>query len=159
MPPLLFAIVFASDCIAKPLTALLAFILSLLDLYGDSSFDWSRGYPYLAFITNMSQIWVSAAGGNWRPSLGAPRARLLSCSLAHPLLGLRLFVAAQAMYNLVLFYMVTKEELRGLKPIPKFLCVKAVVFFTFWSGRGTRTRTRTIPPCIVAQPINDESES
>ena len=48
-----------SDCIAKPLTALLAFILSLLDLYGDSSFDWSRGYPYLAFITNMSQIWVS----------------------------------------------------------------------------------------------------
>ena len=45
-------------CIVKPLTALLAFVLSQLDLYGDSSFDWSRGYPYLAFLTNMSQIWA-----------------------------------------------------------------------------------------------------
>lgn len=83
-------------CIAKPVTALLAFILSLLDLYGDSNFDWSKGYPYLAFITNMSQIW--------------------------------------AMYTLVLFYMVCKDDLKGLRPIPKFLCVKAVVFFTFWQS-------------------------
>lgn len=44
--------------VCKPLTALLAFILSMLDLYGDSSFEWNRGYPYLAFITNMSQIWA-----------------------------------------------------------------------------------------------------
>jgi hypothetical protein len=83
-------------CLVRPATALTAFILSLLDLYGESNFDWSKGYPYLAFITNMSQIW--------------------------------------SMYSLVIFYVCLKEDLAPLKPIPKFLCVKAVVFFTFWQS-------------------------
>lgn len=83
-------------CVCKPVVALIAFILNLLDVYGESSFDFETGYPYLAFITNMSQIW--------------------------------------AMYNLLLFYVVCKEDLIPLKPIPKFLCVKAVVFFTFWQS-------------------------
>ncbi len=36
------------------------------------------------------------------------------------------------MYSLILFYHTLQHELAGLKPFPKLLCIKAVVFFTFW---------------------------
>lgn len=39
-----------------------------------------------------------------------------------------------ALYCLVIFYQALKHELAPLKPLPKFLCVKAVVFFSFWQG-------------------------
>jgi len=39
-----------------------------------------------------------------------------------------------SMYFLVLFYMATKEELAPLKPVPKFLCIKAIIFFSFWQS-------------------------
>ncbi|XP_040274457.1 transmembrane protein 184C [Bufo bufo] len=39
-----------------------------------------------------------------------------------------------AMYCLVLFYKVLKEELNPIKPVGKFLCVKMVVFVSFWQA-------------------------
>jgi len=39
-----------------------------------------------------------------------------------------------SLYYLVLFYIAVQEELEQFKPIPKFLAIKAVVFFTFWQG-------------------------
>ncbi|KAL7213162.1 hypothetical protein ACSBR2_015801 [Camellia fascicularis] len=39
-----------------------------------------------------------------------------------------------ALYSLVVFYHVFAKELAPHKPLPKFLCIKGIVFFCFWQG-------------------------
>jgi hypothetical protein len=53
----------------------------------------------------------------------------------HVLLGLlENLSVSSALYGLVVFYHATAEILRPHSPLPKFLSVKAVVFFSFWQG-------------------------
>lgn len=44
------------------------------------------------------------------------------------------FSQVWALYCLVQFYHATKEELRSINPLAKFLTFKAVVFVTWWQG-------------------------
>lgn len=39
-----------------------------------------------------------------------------------------------AMYCLLLFYTALREELKPLRPVGKFLCVKLIIFVSFWQG-------------------------
>ena len=39
-----------------------------------------------------------------------------------------------AMYFLVLFYAATAPELQRFRPVPKFVCIKTVIFLSFWQG-------------------------
>jgi hypothetical protein len=53
-----------------------------------------------------------------------------------------------AIYCLIMLYRATAADLAGIKVLAKFLCVKGVVFFTFWQARprARRRRVRLVLP-------------
>jgi len=94
-------------CFVQPLMAIITFILHIshCHCYGEGEFSYKVGYPYIAFIRSLSQTW--------------------------------------AIYCLVLFYLALKKQplesdgyqlFTTIRPIPKFLCIKGVVFFTYWQS-------------------------
>lgn len=40
-----------------------------------------------------------------------------------------------ALYGLIVFYVLCKDELKGKKPLNKFLAIKLIVFFTFYQSK------------------------
>ncbi|KAK4520532.1 uncharacterized protein ATC70_008045 [Mucor velutinosus] len=39
-----------------------------------------------------------------------------------------------SLWCLMVFFYATKKDLTTFRPLPKFLCVKAIIFFSFWQG-------------------------
>jgi hypothetical protein len=50
-----------------------------------------------------------------------------------------------AIYGLVLFYDLTKEELAGRRPLAKFLSIKLIVFFSFFQSLVVRSILSALP--------------
>ncbi|KAG0146287.1 hypothetical protein CROQUDRAFT_657612 [Cronartium quercuum f. sp. fusiforme G11] len=40
------------------------------------------------------------------------------------------------LYCLAMFWVCTSKDLQPFRPMPKFLCVKGIIFFSFWQGFG-----------------------
>ena len=56
-----------------------------------------------------------------------------------------------ALYGLLIFYGLTKEELAGRKPLAKFLSIKLIVMFTFYQSFVVSPHLRAFiyPPMFV----------
>ena len=59
-----------------------------------------------------------------------------------------------AFYALGRFYVMLKAELQPFRPLPKFLCIKAVLFVSFWQGIAVATLAR----CNLIHGIGDWSK-
>ncbi|KAH9453466.1 hypothetical protein Pst134EA_033106 [Puccinia striiformis f. sp. tritici] len=46
------------------------------------------------------------------------------------------FSVSLCLYCLGVFWMCTGADLKPFRPMPKFLCIKGVIFFSFWQGFG-----------------------
>ena len=57
------------------------------------------------------------------------------CCCRYPYMAVVLnFSQSWALYCLVQFYTVTKDELAHIQPLAKFLTFKSIVFLTWWQG-------------------------
>jgi Organic solute transporter Ostalpha len=54
-----------------------------------------------------------------------------------------------ALYGLILFYDLTKEELAGRRPLAKFLSIKLVVIFTFYQSFVARSAVSIRRPSLI----------
>jgi Organic solute transporter Ostalpha len=41
------------------------------------------------------------------------------------------------LYCLAMFYFTCSKDLKPYRPFPKFVCVKSIIFLTFWQGALT----------------------
>ncbi|KZT71206.1 DUF300-domain-containing protein [Daedalea quercina L-15889] len=79
--------------------------------------------PILAAITIILKLVGKFNEGDLRASSG-----YLYVSIVYN------FSICLALYCLAIFWMCVNEDLRPFRPMPKFLCVKGILFFSFWQS-------------------------
>jgi len=98
--------------------AVIAAVLAFKGLYGDGDFSPTKGYLWITIIDNIS---ITGTMVNRSTNAVKSASNLFASWLV-------------SMYFLVLFYHVTKNELKPFNPVSKFLCIKLVIMFAFWQG-------------------------
>ena len=53
-----------------------------------------------------------------------------------------------ALYGLLIFYGLTKDELQGRRPLAKFLAIKLIVMFTFYQALVVSFSLAQVLPCF-----------
>jgi len=84
-------------------------------------------YVFIRPLMTITIVILHATGnycpGNWSPIHGYVWIEAIN------------FVSVTiAMYGLVLFYVLSKNDIQQYKPIPKFLSIKFVIFLSFWQS-------------------------
>eukprot|EP01083_Nonionella_stella_P037106 101174_1 len=79
--------------------------------------------PFLSAITFILTLSKVYCDGEFNPACGYPYIAFFTT-----------LSQAWAVYCLVLFYYGTREHLAPMKPVSKFLCIKLVIFATFWQS-------------------------
>jgi len=86
-------------------------------------------YVVLKFVCSLSAMLLEVLGWYHEGSFSPRYGYFYICLLTN-------FSQCWALYCLVFFYYATKNELGPIRPVGKFLSVKALVFFTWWQSVG-----------------------
>ena len=135
-------------------------------------FDSARYALRIGCSSVLAHVHHSALyGGHDMPSLQCVvRLRVLQRSLCRGISGLGGFRQHQvhptyalpscadgyssiALYGLILFYGLTKEELAGRRPLAKFLSIKLIVMFTFYQSFMVCSTLSTMPFSPLIAPV------
>ncbi|PFX26674.1 Transmembrane protein 184C [Stylophora pistillata] len=114
-----------SYAVIRILTTVIAFCTELAGKYHEGDLSFESAWSYIVVINNCSQVVCRYFWKSFN----------FACSLTQTSKVHFFFVLFQwAMYCLVLFYKAARDELKPIKPFGKFLCIKLVVFASFWQG-------------------------
>ena len=110
--------------LVKPLTTLVSICCAVANKYGDGQFRPDVAYPYITFVDSTSQ---ARTRGGYTAETGARRPRRDVRRRRWQM---------WALYCLLLVYIHLHDQIAPIRPTLKFLCVKGVVFATFWQARA-----------------------
>nr|XP_057924532.1 transmembrane protein 184C-like isoform X1 [Doryrhamphus excisus]XP_057924533.1 transmembrane protein 184C-like isoform X1 [Doryrhamphus excisus] len=111
--------------VVRPVTTVIALVCQLCGVYDEANFSFHNAWSYLVIINNISQL-VSTHTHTHTVYTHVDHSK--------PPCQTVCVCVQSAMYCLLLLYRALKEELAPIRPVGKFLCVKLVVFVSFWQA-------------------------